>query len=66
MEIRGKGFIGQDEFGQLDGVFHDVPSIYVPGDDDLQEHVKKETGSWGAGPKGEFVWATYGRAQDWS
>jgi hypothetical protein len=66
VEIRGKGFIGQDEFGQLDGVFHDVPSIYVPSEEDLREHVQRETGEFGPEPQGEFVLATYGRAQDWS
>lgn len=61
MEIRGHGFIGQDELGQLDGIFHDVPSIYVPDSADLAEHVSRQEGKWSVVPQGEFVLATYGR-----
>lgn len=66
MEIRGDGFIGQDELGQLDGSFHELPTIYVPSDQDLREHVERQDDEWSVIPQGEFVLATYGHAQDWS
>ena len=66
MEIRGEGFIGQDEFGQLDGQFIEVPAVYVPSERDLSENVdQRGSDSWPE-PQGEFVLATYGYAQDWS
>jgi hypothetical protein len=66
MEIRGDGTIGHDENGRLDGMFHSMPSIYVPDDDDLKDHLGRMTDQWGGTPMGQFVMATYGRAQDWS
>ena len=66
MEIRGRGFIGQDELGQLDGMFHEVPSVYVPSEEDLRQHIEEAAQRYGGAPHGEFVLATYGRAQGWS
>jgi hypothetical protein len=66
MEIRGDGFIGQDELGQLDGQFLEVPAIYIPSNDDLSENAERRASDSWPEPKGEFVLATYGYAQDWS
>ena len=66
IEIRGEGFIGQDEFGQLDVQFVEVPAIYVPGDEDLAENAQRRAVDAWPEPRGEFVLATYGCAQRWS
>jgi hypothetical protein len=64
MEIRGDGFVGQDEFGQVDGQFLKAPAVYVPTQDDLLANVERRGGESWPKPQGEFVLATYGYAQD--
>ena len=67
IEIRGDGYVGHDENGNLSGVFHAMPTMLTPDDDDLGQHLAfTEETSWGPKPQGDFVLATYGRAQDWS
>jgi len=60
VDIRGKGSIGHDDTGLIDGRFDDLPKLVCPTDEDLSEFAELEKASvFGMEPKGDFLLASY-------